>query len=152
MKTTCLLLTFCLVPFCFSSLTCCPKPLSSDQCPWPFVLAPISFYTNASFSSAPLLLSLTITHSFCFYSFFFSCISSILLCSLVSLNINMYSRQATATSCWFIESTQGMQIPSLFPIPFRPCWPAAAGDSVIITTWCQDLSFFLLLCHFTCKL
>lgn len=106
-----------------SSLTCCLKPLSSDQCPCPFVLTPVSFCTNASFSSTLLHFHCSLPHSFFFFLFIlFSCISSIFLCPLVSSDTNVHSRQATATFCWFIESRQGMQIPSLFLMPLRPCW------------------------------
>lgn len=116
-------LAFCYILPCsllfVSSLTCCLKPLSSDQCPWPFVLAPVSFCTNASFSSSLLCFYRSLSDSFFLFLFIlFSCI----LCPLISSHTNVHSRQATATFCWFIESKQGMQIPSMFLMPFRPCW------------------------------
>lgn len=119
-------LAFCLHSALFPSVSL-PSPAvsshSADRCPWPFLLAPVSFYTNVSFSSALLCFyrSLSLILFVSIHSFFLHLVNIPLFSGFFR-----YKCAFKASHCYFllvflIESMQGMQIPSLLLMPFRPC-------------------------------
>lgn len=119
-------LAFCLHSALFSSVCLFPHLLSQATQFWPVSLTICScscilLYQRQLFFIPPLLLLLTTWLFVSIHSFFLHLIN-------ISLSSGFFRYKCAfkASQCYFLlvcRIRQGMQIPSLFLMPFRPCWP-----------------------------